>query len=437
MLGLLGEQGSDFAHKVDYAHDIVTIISVVCTVAIVGTMLYFAVIYRQRDGRDHETPMIEGNNLLEVIWTVFPTLVVIWVAYLGYDAFIDMRTAPADSMEVNVTGKKWAWDFQYANGKKTTGELVVPVDQPVKLVMTSKDVLHSFFVPVMRTKMDVIPGRYTYEWFRPIKTGDFQVFCTEYCGDLHSGMRARLKVLPKAEFERWLADDSEERKLASMKPSDRGQEIYNKQCVACHSVDGTPRVGPSWLKLVGKEGKFVGGGAYKADENYIREAILYPQASTVAGYEAAANAMPSYKGQLSDEDITSIIAFMKTLDGTQKVAPAQPAAPKAADAAQLAAMSPAERGKALFNDPGNMCYTCHSIDGSRLVGPSMKGLWERKSKMADGTEVVSDANYIKESILKPQAKLVEGYGPVMPAIYEGKLTDENISDIIEYIKTLK
>jgi cytochrome c oxidase subunit 2 len=147
--------------------------------------------------------------------------------------------------------------------------------------------------------------------------------------------------------------------------------------------------------------------------------------------------MPSYQGQLSDEDITSIIAFMKTLDGTQKAAPAQPAAPKAVDAAKLAAMSPADRGKALFNDPGNMCYTCHSIDGSRVVGPSMKGLWERKSKMSDGTEVVSDANYIKESILKPQAKIVEGYGPVMPAIYEGKLTDENISDIIEYIKTLK
>jgi cytochrome c oxidase subunit 2 len=434
MLGLLGEQGSDFAHKVDYAHDVVTIISVICTVAIVGVMLYFAVIYRQRDGKDHDTPMIEGNGLLEVIWTVFPTLVVIWVAYLGYDSFVDMRTPPENSMEVNVTGRKWAWDFQYKNGKTTTNELVVPVDEPVKLVMTSKDVLHSFFVPVMRTKHDVIPGRYSFEWFRPIKTGDFQVFCTEYCGDQHSGMRARLKVLPKAEFERWLADDSEERKLAALKPSDLGKELYqSKQCVTCHSLDGSPRVGPSWLKIVGKQGELADGSAYTADENYIKESILNPQAKVVKGYPPMG--MPSYQGQLSDDQIHGIIEFMKTLDGTQKVEEPKPAAPKGPSAAELAALSPADRGKALVAE--NACAGCHSIDGSRLVGPSFKGLWERKEKMADGSEIVADAAYIKESILKPQAKLVEGYPPAMPAMYEGKLTDENIADIIEYIKTLK
>jgi cytochrome c oxidase subunit 2 len=433
MLGLLGEQGSDFAYKIDYAHDIVTIISVICTVAIVGVMLYFAVIYRQRDGKDHDTPRIEGNNTLEIIWTVFPTLVCIWVAWLGYDSFVDLRSPPANAMEVNVTGRKWAWDFQYKNGKKTTGELVVPVDEPVKLVMTAKDVLHSFFVPVMRTKADVIPGRYTYEWFRPIKTGDFQVFCTEYCGNEHSRMQARLKVLPRAEFERWLADDSEARKLASLKPSDRGKELYvSKQCVTCHSLDGTPRVGPSWLKIFGREGKFADGSSYKADENYLKESILYPQAKTVAGYPAMG--MPSYQGQLSDDDIHGLIEFMKTVDGSQKIEVA-PAAPKKSAAA--AGGTPAERGKALVNDAGNMCATCHSIDGSALVGPSFKGLYGSKQKLSDGTEVVADDAFIKESIYKPQAKIVQGYGPVMPAMYEGKLTEENVADIIEYLKTLK
>jgi len=433
MLGLLGEQGSDFAYKIDYAHDIVTIISVICTVAIVGVMLYFAVIYRQRDGKDHNTPRIEGNNTLEIIWTVFPTLVCIWVAWLGYDSFVDLRSPPANAMEVNVTGRKWAWDFQYKNGKKTTGELVVPVDEPVKLVMTAKDVLHSFFVPVMRTKADVIPGRYTYEWFRPIKTGDFQVFCTEYCGNEHSRMQARLKVLPRAEFERWLADDSEARKLASLKPSDRGKELYvSKQCVTCHSLDGTPRVGPSWLKIFGREGKFADGSSYKADENYLKESILYPQAKTVAGYPAMG--MPSYQGQLSDDDIHGLIEFMKTVDGSQKIEVA-PAAPKKSAAA--AGGTPAERGKALVNDAGNMCATCHSIDGSALVGPSFKGLYGSKQKLSDGTEVVADDAFIKESIYKPQAKIVQGYGPVMPAMYEGKLTEENVADIIEYLKTLK
>ncbi len=432
MLGLLGEQGSDFAHKVDYAHDVVTIISVVCTVLIVGVMLYFAVIYRQKDGKDHPTPHIHGNNALEVIWTTFPTLVCIWVAWLGYDSFVDMRTVPEGAMEINVTGRKWAWDFQYKNGKRTTGELVVPVDEPIKLVMTSKDVLHSFFVPVMRTKMDVIPGRYTYEWFKPITTGDFQVFCTEYCGNDHSRMLARLKVLPRAEFDRWLADDSEAKKLASLKPSDRGKELYvAKQCVTCHSLDGSPRVGPTWLKIFGREGKLADGTSYKADENYIRESILYPQAKVVANYPA--QGMPSYQGQLSDDDITGIIEFMKTIDGTTKVELSQPTVKKQPAAAGA---TPAERGKALVNAPDNLCATCHSIDGSKLVGPSFKGLWGRKEKMSDGTEINVDADYIKESIYKPQAKIVEGYGPVMPAMYEGKLSEQDVNDIIEYLKTL-
>lgn len=431
MLGLLGEQGSDFAQKVDFAHDIVTIISVICTVVIVGVMIYFAIIYRQKDGKDHETPHIHGNNTLEIIWTTFPTLVCIWVAWLGYDSFVDMRTVPEGAMEVNVTGRKWAWDFQYKNGKRTTGELVVPVNEPVKLVMRSQDVLHSFFVPVMRSKMDVIPGRYTYEWFRPIKTGDFQVFCTEYCGNDHSQMLARLKVLPKAEFERWLADDSEAKKLASMKPSDRGKEIYAGKCVACHSLDGTPRVGPSWLKLFDKKGELSDGTTYVADENYIRASILNPAAKVVKGYPA--QGMPSFQGQLSEDDIAGVIAFIKTIDGTTKVDLGAPA-PKKSGAA--AGATPAERGKALVSDPSNLCATCHSIDGSKVVGPTFKGIWGRKEKMSDGSEITVDADYIKESIYKPQAKIVEGYAPVMPAMYEGKLSPQDVSDITEYLKTL-
>jgi cytochrome c oxidase subunit 2 len=436
MLGLLGEQASDFAHKVDYANDVVTIISVVCTVAICGAMLYFAIKYRQRDGADHETPMIEGNATLEVIWTVFPTIVVVWVAYLGYDAYVDIRTVPQNAMEVNVMARKWAWDFEYANGKKTAGELVVPVDEPVKLIMTSKDVIHSFFVPVMRTKMDVIPGRYTYQWFRPIKTGDFQVFCTEYCGDEHSRMLARLKVLPKAEFERWLADRSEEQKLAAMTPADRGKEIYAKQCITCHSLDGSPKIGPSWLKLFKKKETLSDDSTIDVDENYLKESILDPQAKIVKGFPAGG--MPSFSGQLSDDDIHGVIEFIKTVDGSQKVdvAPVAPPKAKEPDAAALAAMSPAERGKLLFSDAGNMCSTCHSIDGSRLVGPSFKGLFGRKEKLADGSEITADEAYIKESILKPQAKIVDGYPPAMPAIFEGKLNDAQLNDIIEYIKTL-
>jgi cytochrome c oxidase subunit 2 len=234
-----------------------------------------------------------------------------------------------------------------------------------------------------------------------------------------------------------LADDSEARKRAGLKPSDLGKTLYAaKGCNSCHSLDGSRKIGPSWFKLFGREAKFADGTAYKADENYIKESILQPQKHVVEGYPAGG--MQSYQGQLSDVEIHGIIEFIKTVDGTQKVevAPAAPAAP-AVDAAALANMSPADRGKALFNDATNFCYTCHSIDGSKIIGPSFKGIWGEKHKMSDGVEVVVDEAYIKESILKPHAKLVEGYGPVMPAMYEGKLTDENIKDITEYIKSLK
>jgi cytochrome c oxidase subunit 2 len=145
--------------------------------------------------------------------------------------------------------------------------------------------------------------------------------------------------------------------------------------------------------------------------------------------------MPSYQGQLSDDDITGLIEFIKTVDGTQKVEVA-PALPKKS-AASTAGMTPAERGKALVNDTGNLCATCHSIDGSAMVGPSFKGLYGRKEKLTDGSEVTVDDAYLKESIYKPMAKIVQGYGPVMPAMYEGKLSEQDVADIIEYIKTLK
>jgi cytochrome c oxidase subunit 2 len=175
------------------------------------------------------------------------------------------------------------------------------------------------------------------------------------------------------------------------------------------------------------------GSTYKVDENYIRESILYPQAKAVAGYPAMG--MPSYQGQLDDDDITGIIEFIKTIDGSQKVEVLQPVVKKT-DTAAVGA-TPVERGKAIVHDTGNLCITCHSIDGSKMVGPSFKGLWGRKEKLSDGSEVLVDEAYIAESIWKPAAKIVEGYGPVMPAMYEGKITEADMKDIIEYLKTLQ
>jgi cytochrome c oxidase subunit 2 len=431
MFRYLPEQASDFAHKVDYANYVVTDISVFFTVAIVGAMLYFAARYRRVGGVDHETPRIEGNNTLEVIWTVVPLLICVWVGWLGYDSFVDMRTAPAGAVEINVVGKKWAWDFEYKNGKKTTGELVVPVDEPVKLVMTSTDVLHSFFIPVMRTKHDVIPGRYTYIWFRPIKTGDFQVFCTEYCGDQHSGMLARLKVLPRAEYDRWVNDFSEEARLAGLKPADQGKALYvSKNCVTCHSLDGSRKVGPSWLKVFGSKHGVDGGQEVQVDENYLKESILYPAKQIVSGY---ANAMPSYEGQLSDQEVHALIEFIKTVDGSTSI---EVAKPKAA-ALDTTNMSPAERGKLIFDNMENMCAGCHSIDGSQLACPTFKGLYGKEREFADGTKLLADDAYIIESIKYPHKKLVKPYGPAMPNVYENKFSEQELNDLVAYIKSLK
>lgn len=433
MFRFLPEQASEIAPKIDWIHDLITDLSVFFTVAIVGAMIYFAIKYRERNGQPHETPQIEGSHLLEIIWTVVPTIISAIVAYYGVIYFWDLRAVPSDAMTINVRGQKWKWDFEYDNGKSTTGEFYVPVNKPIKLVMRSRDVLHSFFLPSMRVKSDVIPYRYTYVSFKPVKTGTYQTFCTEYCGDWHSGMLAKLHVVSEQEFERWVNDDSEAKLKSMMKPSDRGKVLYQgKGCNACHSLNGTPGVGPTWLKLYKHEGELSDGSKYIADENYIHNAILQPNLQIVKGY--APNIMPSYAGQLVDSEIDDLIAFMKTLDGSNPEAKAAAAAAPAAAAseADLAKLSPAERGKHWYET--KLCATCHSLDGSARVGPSFKGVYGKQHKLTDGSTIVADDAYLTESILHPAAKIVEGYPPAMPA---GLVDEKQTADLIEFLKTVK
>ncbi len=435
MFRYLPEQASEFAPKVDTINHIITDISVFFTVAIVGAMLIFAYIWRRKDGKDHETPAIQGSHFLEMLWTVVPSIICVYVAAYGYNVFTEMRTPPANAMEINVTGQRWKWDFEYKTGKKTTNELVVPVDEPVKLVMTSTDVLHSFFVPAMRVKSDVVPKQYTTLWFKPVKTGEYNVFCTEYCGKDHSAMLATLKVLPKQEYERWLADESEAIRLARMKPSDLGKELYvSKGCNACHSLDGSRLVGPSFLKLFGKEEELSDGKKITADENYLKNSILDPNSQIVKDYPP--NQMPAFAGMVSDEEIHGLIEFIKTIKEPQ--APPVVATGPKLDKAALDKMSPAERGKLVYGKLAvPACATCHSLDGSKLVGPTFKGLFGRKEKLNDGTEITADAEYIKRSVKEPSAQIVEGFqAGQMPPVY-GALTDQELNDLVEFIKTLK
>lgn len=422
MFRYLPEQASDFAADVDWVHNLITDLSVFFTVAIVGAMIYFAVRYRQRDGVDHETPQIHGSNLLEIIWTVVPTLVCIYIAYYGIVFYRTMRTVPDDAMTIDVRAQKWKWDFYYSNGKHSS-DLVVPVGKPVKLVLSSRDVLHSFFLPEMRVKKDAVPGQYTYLWFRAIKTGQYQAYCTEYCGKDHSAMLAKLHVLPEAQFDQWLADRSAEAAMAKLGPAERGKALYKeKVCNSCHTLDGSPLVGPTFLNIIGRKGKWSDGTEYTVDENYIRDSILEPNKHIVAGFQP--NMMPSFTGQMNDEDINGMIAFMRTLTGEAVVA-------KAVD---TSAMSPADRGKALYQSKA--CIGCHSLDGSAIVGPSFKGLYGSQQKMTDGSTHTADDAFITESIQQPQAKIVAGFENkgAMPAM---GLSDDEVKDIIEFIKTLK
>lgn len=429
MFRYLPEQASEFAHKVDWINNVITDISVFFTVAIVGSMLYFAVKYRAKNGIDHETPHIEGSHFLEVVWTVVPTLVSIFVATYGILVFKEMRAISNSALTINVTGRQWKWDFQYDNGKLTTTDVVIPVDTPVKFVLTAKDVLHSFFVPSMRVKMDAIPGQYTYVSFKPIKTGEYDVFCTEYCGTDHSSMLAKLRVVSKDEYTRWLNDDSEKIKF---KPAELGKNLYTeKGCATCHSLDGTPRIGPTFMKIYGKQGTFVDGASYTADENYIREAILNPNAHIVNGFPKP-SPMPAFEGLMSDDQISAIIAFFKTLDGSQ---PAQEAPKFAFASAQGAEKSPVERGKALYTSKA--CIGCHSLDGSKVIGPSFKGLYGKSESLADGTSVTVNDEYLKNSLLKPNDQIVAGYPAGQMPAFEGQLSDQDIADIIEFIKTAK
>ena len=433
MFRYLPEQASEIAPEVDWLHDWITDLSVFFTVAICGAMIYFAIKYRRRGGVDHETPRIEGNNFLEVVWTVMPTIICIFIAYYGvviYQDMVEIKDSK-DVVVINARGRQWAWDFQYSNGKSLTNEFVVPVGRPTRVVLSSTDVLHSFFIPSMRVKKDVVPGIYTYVSFTPVKEGEYNTFCTEYCGKDHSYMLAKLRVVSEAEYDRWLNDRSEEIIKKSMSPAKLGKKLYyEKGCNACHSLSGAKIVGPTFLKLYGSEREFVDGSETKCDENYIKNSILNPQTQVVEGYESVP--MPSFQGQLTNQEVDGLIAFIQTLDGSSP--PPEEEEEDETEKVDLTKLSPAERGEWIYQN--KLCVTCHSLDGSKLIGPSFKGLYGKEGELADGTKYVVDDEYLKNSILNPASEIVEGYQPLMPP-YKGQLTDDDIAGVIEYIKTLK
>lgn len=299
-------EASTTARDIDNLYIAITLISLFFFVLVAGLILIFVARYRRRRPNE-QTPHITHNFPLEVAWSVIPLLICIVVFFWGFRGFLRANVAPGNAMEIQVTAKKWVWTFEYPDGTRSINDLHVPVNKPVKLIMQSEDVIHSFFVPNFRIKHDVLPNRYTEIWFQPTIVGTHQVFCTEYCGKGHSDMLAKVHVDDEATYEKWLQEGDEQ--LKTMPLGELGKLVYeNRGCATCHSLDGTRGQGPSWKGIYGKIETMSDGAKVLVDDNYIRESILEPQKKIVQGYEGI---MPTFQGLLREREIKGVIEFIK------------------------------------------------------------------------------------------------------------------------------
>jgi cytochrome c oxidase subunit 2 len=299
---------STTAETTDALFHFINVTSLIFLVGITIAIIYFSWKYRRRSDED-VTPVISHNSKLEITWSVIPLILVMIVFGWGFSGYMHLVTPPDDSYEVRVVAKSWLWEFHYNTGYVSVNELHVPANRPVKLVMSSDDVIHSFFVPDYRVKMDVLPNRYTSLWFEVTEPGESIVYCTEYCGTAHSNMLATVFAHTQEDFDTWLetagsADDD-------MDPVELGEQLITRNsCDTCHSVDGTRLQGPSFKGLWGTEREMQDGEIVVFDENYVRESILEPNARITRGYQPV---MPSYAGTLNDRQIDAIIEYLKTL----------------------------------------------------------------------------------------------------------------------------
>lgn len=306
---LMPTEGTAVATQVNNLYVFLLIASFIASAIIIGGMIFFAFKYKRKSDAD-KTPYISHSTTLEIIWSFIPLLIFVAIFGWGWYIYHEMRKMPENALEIHVVGKQWAWESQYKSGVKASNLVVAPIDTDVKLIMTSTDVLHSFFVPSFRIKQDVIPGRYTTLWFRANKLGEFHIFCTEYCGTQHSGMIGTLKVVTQSEYEAWLEEES---KIGLLPIAERGAKIFQiKACASCHSTtDESVRVGPPLFKAFGKEYEMNDGQKVVMDENHIRESVLNPNAKVRKGFPA--NVMPAFQGQLSEDELAALVEYIKGL----------------------------------------------------------------------------------------------------------------------------
>jgi cytochrome c oxidase subunit 2 len=279
-----------------------------------GMLIYFAVKYRRRlPDRDNETPAITGNHLLEFLWILIPSLVVVAIFYYGWRVYTDQRIPVAGATEVHVNARQWMYEIKYPDGRTAINEIRVPAGKPVKFILSAADVLHGFYLPDFRVKMDMIPGRVTTLWVEPDRPGSYQIFCTVYCGTGHSNMLARLIVMPPREYAEWVEHGGREGgEGGGREPlAVRGERILKSAgCLTCHAIDGKEKIGPNFRGLYGSKVPLEGGKSVTADEEYLRESILDPGAKVVKGYP---NVMPTFKASMPPDDVRATVEYLKTL----------------------------------------------------------------------------------------------------------------------------
>jgi cytochrome c oxidase subunit 2 len=289
-------------------------IAVTLLVANTAVMIYFVIRYNRK--RNPNAEDVPENLPLEIIWTVIPTILVLAIFFVGWKGFQYMRTVPPDAMPIKVMARQWSWTFIYENGKEDS-VLRVPLKKPVKLLITSADVLHSLFIPAYRIKEDCVPGMETYLWFMPDELGSYDLFCTEYCGLAHSNMITKVEVMPAQEFNAWYegrAEAVEEKaEKKKVKPATGATLLDSKGCLACHTTDGTPKIGPTFKGMFGTKEVVIRNGKEReivVDEAFIKQTLLEPELDRVKGFPPI---MPSQKGLLTDKEIEEIIGYLKTL----------------------------------------------------------------------------------------------------------------------------
>jgi cytochrome c oxidase subunit 2 len=309
-----GIDASNYVSTFNTAFYFMVGVSLIFLIGLTIMMLYF--VFRFNKKKNKVATQIEGDNRLEILWTVIPTLLALVMFYFGWAGWTPMNKAPKDAMVVTSVARMWNFAFQYENGKESP-DLIVPVNTPVKIKLISVDVIHSLFIPAFRIKSDMVPGREKMMWFLPQREGVYDLYCAEYCGLQHSYMESKVKVLSQDEYKKWYVDTTAVVTVAeASSPGSEGFAIMKvKGCNACHSSDGTKIVGPSYLNLFGEQQIVIRDGKevpVKVDEEYIKKAIFDPNSEIVKGYPKGL--MQSYKGSLSDVDIEKIIEYLKSLN---------------------------------------------------------------------------------------------------------------------------